>query len=119
MAGSPVRPRYVPSLRRGVAAVESEAALGREMCGDGAEQRDLVGFGQEGLEGMAGHDDEVELPAEANFARIAVDPLDLLIRGVAAGDVEHRPRRIDPDPASADRLQDAAGDRAGAATEIE
>jgi MazG family protein len=65
------------------------------MCSNRFAERALVGIRQEALEGMAGHDDKVEAPAEAQAAAIRLHPGDGTASCALACHIEHRAGRID------------------------
>jgi hypothetical protein len=82
----------------GVAGFEGEVAVRGERGADGGERGVDLLVGQEDLEGVAGHDDQVELAVPGDGAEVADGPVDV---GLSSGCVEHRGGRVEVVQASA------------------
>ena len=70
--------------RNGVTGVECQQAAVGEMAARATQERQLIGLRQQGLEGMAAGNDEIELAAEIEAAEIAIDPADRKRAGLIA-----------------------------------
>jgi len=77
-------------------------------------ERALVGIGQQALEGVAGHDDEIEAPSETHAAAISLDPSHGRASGTLARNIQHGARGIHPPdlPACAQRRCQETGSAA-------
>ena len=85
---------FAPFLRGWVARVEDEDAAGYQMRRDGLANGPLVVVGQQHLEGMTSHDDQVEPPPEPDGAGVCLHPCHALAACPPPGHVQHGCGRI-------------------------
>ena len=109
----------LPGFCSGVARVEYEATVGREVGCDGCESSCLVVGGQEDLEGVAGQQHQVEASAQPDRSGVTEHPGDARALVALFRQGEHRRGGIDGDNEAIRSLGQRGCQHAGAAAKIE
>ena len=94
-APSLVRRPGLPRLSRRIAGLEGEQAIVGQVVAGRPQDRDGVLVGQQGLEGVAGHVDEIEALRQSHGLAHALDPGDPLGARPRPRHAQHALRRID------------------------